>query len=30
MSQGVTDGLIETGRRCGMKLNVEKTMVMRI
>jgi len=24
MSQGVIDGLTETERRCGMKLNVEK------
>jgi hypothetical protein len=30
MNQGVIDGLIETERRCGMKLNVENPMVMRI
>jgi len=30
MSQGVIDGLIETERRCGMKVNVEKPKVMRI
>jgi hypothetical protein len=30
MSQGVTDGLIETERRCGIKLNVEKPILVRI
>jgi hypothetical protein len=30
MSQGVTDGLIETERRCGMKLNVENPILVRI
>jgi hypothetical protein len=28
--QGMTDRLIEIGRRCGMEMNVEKTEVMRI
>jgi hypothetical protein len=30
MNQGVIDGLIETERRCGMKLIVEKPVGMRI
>ena len=28
--QGMTDGLTETGRCCGMEINAEKTKVMRI
>jgi hypothetical protein len=28
--QGMIDKLIETGRYCGMEMNVEKTKVMRI
>jgi hypothetical protein len=28
--QGVTDRVIESGRWCGMEINVEKTKVMRI
>jgi len=28
--QGMIDKLIEIGRCCGMKMNVEKTKVMRI
>jgi len=28
--QGMTDKLIEVGRRCGMEMNVEKTKVMSI
>jgi len=30
MSHGVIDGLIETERRCGMKLNVETPILVRI